>query len=312
MEEKLLVMQKGNLYGFININGEFIIEPIYKDAEEFCEGLSLVKTIDDKKCFINPKNEVVLNIEYESISSFTNGLAAFRQNGKAGYIDMEGNVAIEPQYDWINSEFNENGFSVVEVNHKHGVINKEGKYILQPIYDSIMNASDGIFSVTKNGKDGYVDVNGKIVIEFKFACAHNFSEELAIVHTENRKYGVINKTGEFVIEPRFNYLRDFKDGLAVFSEKENSEKLGYIDTEGNIVIKEKYYEAKDFTEGLAAVETNKGMGYIDKKGKLIIKDVFTTADDFKDGIACVTYKGNWGYVTRDKKWIYKPEGFDLW
>lgn len=43
-----------------------------------------------------------------------------------------------------------------------------------------------------------------------------------------------------------------------------------------------------------------------------MKDVFTTASDFKDEIARLTYKGNWGYITKDKKWIYKPEGFDLW
>ncbi|WPC42622.1 WG repeat-containing protein [Clostridium sp. JS66] len=311
MKDKFLRMQKGRLYGFININGEFVIDPIYKSAEDFNDGLALVKTVDNKKCFINEKNEITLNIEYESISSFTNGLAAFKKNGKAGYIDKEGNVAIEPQYDWINDKFNEDGFSVVEVNKKRGVINKKGEYVLEPIYDTILNSSQGLFTVYQNGKCGYVDVQGNLFIDFKIIDGGRFSEGLAIACLDDKE-GAIDKTGEFVIEPVFRQLMDFKEGMSVFRDSKNTEKFGYIDTRGNIVIKSKYYQANDFSEGLAAVYTNKKIGYIDKKGKLVIKDVFTTASDFKDGIARVTYKGNWGYITKDKKWIYKPEGFDLW
>lgn len=53
-------MNIGNLYGFININGEFVIEPIYKRAEDFSIGLAFIMTTDGKKGFINCDNKMIL------------------------------------------------------------------------------------------------------------------------------------------------------------------------------------------------------------------------------------------------------------
>jgi hypothetical protein len=62
---------------------------------------------------------------------------------------------------------------------------------------------EGLASVKKNGKYGYIDRNGKLVIAPKFDSAGVFSFGLAAVMIDG-KIGYINKKGSLVIKPIFD------------------------------------------------------------------------------------------------------------
>ncbi len=69
---------------------------------------------------------------------------------------------------------------------------------------SCFNFSEGLAPVLKEGKWGYIDHSGTIIIPPKFQepCAAQFSEGLAAVR-DGRKIGYINRKGEWHIEPQF-------------------------------------------------------------------------------------------------------------
>ncbi|WP_414705235.1 WG repeat-containing protein, partial [Pseudobacteroides sp.] len=48
MENAYFVMKIGSLYGYINADGKFLIEPQYKRADDFSDEVAFVKTTDDK------------------------------------------------------------------------------------------------------------------------------------------------------------------------------------------------------------------------------------------------------------------------
>ncbi|EPZ6837230.1 WG repeat-containing protein, partial [Campylobacter coli] len=54
-----------------------------------------------------------------------------------------------------------------------------------------------------NGKWGFIDKSGKIVIESKFDDAWYFREGLAAVEL-NGKYGFIDKSGKIIAKPEFD------------------------------------------------------------------------------------------------------------
>jgi len=61
--------------------------------------------------------------------------------------------------------------------------------------------STPLFIIEQNGKWGFIDKTGKIVIEPKFDnIARDFSEGLALFNLGS-KYGYIDKTGKYVWEP---------------------------------------------------------------------------------------------------------------
>lgn len=83
------------------------------------------------------------------------------------------------------------------------------------------------------------------------------------------KWGFIDKTGKVVVPLVYRMCGDFSEGLA--SVETEDEKWGYVNTQGNIVIAPEYIGVSAYSEGLACVRTKSGKygkyGYIDKKGK---------------------------------------------
>ena len=66
----------------------------------------------------------------------------------------------------------------------------------------------------KDGKWGFIDRSGKVVIPFKYDWALWFSEGLCAVQ-ETNKYGFIDKTGKLVIPFIYDRTNLFNEGLAV-------------------------------------------------------------------------------------------------
>jgi len=62
-----------------------------------------------------------------------NNLFAQEKNGKWGFVDKQGNVKVDYNYDKA-TEFNKYGFAGIRINGKWGVINSNGEILLQPIY----------------------------------------------------------------------------------------------------------------------------------------------------------------------------------
>ena len=92
-----------------------------------------------------------------------------------------------------------------------------------------------IYQITQNGKYGFIDKNGKEIVEAKFDnVILNNSESLVAVKF-NGLWGFIDKKGEFIIIPQYKETKGFKDGLA-FVKDENFE--GYINTQGKYIWKQ--------------------------------------------------------------------------
>ncbi|HRH44102.1 MAG TPA: WG repeat-containing protein [Pyrinomonadaceae bacterium] len=102
---------------------------------------------------------------------------------------------------------------------------------------------------------------------------------------KNGKWGYIDKTGKIVIEPQFYWVEEFSEGLAAFETEDG--KHGYIDETGKIVIEAKLDRAEPFSEGLAPVAVNFEWGFMDKTGKIVIPLQYAHAFNFSGGIAPV-------------------------
>ena len=129
------------VFGYINKNGEYIINPQFEYASWFSEGLASVG-IGDKYGYINKKGEIAINPQYEGASDFYEGLAAVKIGEKWGFINKKGQIAIEPKYNFQPSGFR-NGLA---------------KVVFQK---NICNESLGIkyYEVTW----GYIDKSGNMV-----------------------------------------------------------------------------------------------------------------------------------------------------
>lgn len=88
-----------------------------------------IKNDTDVK-YINNEGKVVSNTDIFK----NNTLFAKYQNGKWGFVDKEGNMIVDYQFDKV-TEINNYGFAGVMKNGKWGVMNKNGNIIVEPTYE---------------------------------------------------------------------------------------------------------------------------------------------------------------------------------
>lgn len=124
--------QTGSRYGFIDTSGKTVIQPTYKFARFFYEGLCAVQDLEtDKWGFIDKTGKFVIKPQFNEVDRFSEGLAGFNNDGKWGYIDKTGKIVISAQFD-ATGEF-ENGVSPVKIDGDWNYyIDKTGKFIWKP------------------------------------------------------------------------------------------------------------------------------------------------------------------------------------
>lgn len=68
------------------------------------------------------------------------------------------------------------GILAFEDNGKWGFVSKEGTVLVEPKYDSAKSFSNGLAAVCEDGLWGFIDPNGVLVIEYQFLGADYFNE----------------------------------------------------------------------------------------------------------------------------------------
>ncbi|MEG1609085.1 MAG: WG repeat-containing protein, partial [Clostridia bacterium] len=116
------------------------------------------------------------------------------------------------------------------------------------------------------------------------------------------KWGYKDWKGNVLIQPTFDEAYSFYEGMACV---ERAGKLGFINAKGEVVIDFVYDTATSFSEGFASVTKDEKTGYIDKDGKQVIDFVYEIATPFHDGRAVVFVDGRWGVLGADFKVMWR-------
>lgn len=153
------------------------------------------------------------------------------------------------------------------------------------LFDAPEDYREGVKSYEENGKYGFKDTSGNIVIPAIYDYVGCFNEGLVSV-TVNGKTGFINHSGEMVIPAVYEYGNYFSQGLACVSK---NGKYGYINKHGKVVIDFLYDRGWDFWEpdGFAAVEKNGKQGLIDRNGEIVMPIQYESAASTNNGVAVI-------------------------
>ncbi len=138
--------------------------------------------------------------------------------------------------------------------------------------------TDDLLVIVQNGKYGYIDHQGKVVIQPQYMQAYNFSGGLGVVYACGRDVA-INASGE--LSP----LKIAEEGE--LAEQKAGDKTGFVDSQGAFKIPPTFEDAMPFSEGLASVRINDKWGFIDTSGKLLIQPQFDVGTIFREGVAAV-------------------------
>jgi hypothetical protein len=282
----LSVAGNNGKYGYIDGEGNIVIDFIYDTAYSFSGGSALVKS-GGKWTFINKSGEPLLTLDYDMVnpdSKLEDGFVIVNEKEGAknryGIIGADGNIIAPLEYSFI--EYREDGLFRAVKNRKSMLINKDGEVVLNVDYDDILDFHEGLAAVRKNNKHGFVNLSGEVIIPVIYNYLGHISDGLAVAEIEGAirkgsrkvtKWGVIDKNGNTVIPFEYDRIKgEFSDGLLGVGKKdENSEiKWGYVNKSGETVIPCIYDDASSFENGLAIVRSGKTRELISKDGTPVI------------------------------------------
>jgi KWG Leptospira. len=309
-ELKLFPVLSGNNWQYVDREGKTVINPQFGDASVFRDGIALVQTssTDAKWGFIDEDGKYAIMPSYLSATIFSEGLAWVVSKNEAPIaINEKGEIKINLKDAQTVAIFKEGlaAFSIVDSSGlKWGFVDKEGKVVINPQFSSADNfCNDKCAVENADGKWGYIDKDGKIIINYQFDGAENFINGKAIVVSDG-KYGVINDQGKYIINPQFNGM--VNDG-GKFLINQN-DKWGWCDKDGKININPQFEYASPFNGGnLAAVKSGDMFGYIDKEGKIVINPQFEDAYPFNGNIALVRNSNKYGFIDKEGKYLVNPQ-----
>ncbi len=359
-------------YGFINTNGEFAFPLTFLKnqmwASQFSEDLfSLRQEPGGKTGFINKEGQFVIEPQFDEVGGFREGLSVVCRNistdsseepeRRCGYIYPDGRLAAPLQFAQAESFYN--GIASVRLPHKAGytIVNNQTfkplvGNILTSSSASIVDISSGLASVSLfgcrydegpyhhygDGDDYYYPNFDLREIKSEERWSENLGYEYWHINPETLGF-IDSEKGGFAIEPRFcnrsvEAQRSFLKGRAIVYIHPNDETpgisghwrghLAMINTNGYVVDnygdeelpsyeinKETWREAE---ENLIPTSVRNGsdepdsFGYISREGRWVIVPRFRKANNFQKERAIVldAETQQYGLINTQGEYVIPP------
>lgn len=188
---------------------------------------------------------------------------------------------------------------------------------------SLQVAAQNLYPILKKNKWGYMNNEGKIVIDFKYDLAQNFNEGFASVALGNMPC-LIDKNEKRVIDTGiYQFIGTYSEGLVPVMDYKF--RRFYLNQEGKVVLSlpKEIYDSRSFYKGLAKVGikvdvvqnkfgfdiSNLGykFAYMRKDGSYATDFIFDDGDDFEQGIARFMQGTKFGLINEKAEIIIPAE-----
>jgi len=154
---------------------------------------------------------------FEDFGMYSGGYAAAKTDGKWGVVDLSVRWLIPAEYDEIIMDELGRCYAQGAVFVRSGdlvYLFSEGVPGEDTYQDARPFSDEGYAAVKKDGKWGFIDANGTVMIQFIYEDALSFGQHLAAVK-QGELWGYISMYGHIVIEAGFKEAKSFSGGSAV-------------------------------------------------------------------------------------------------
>ncbi|MFM2392239.1 MAG: hypothetical protein RLZZ546_216 [Bacteroidota bacterium] len=290
--------------------------------------------------FLDKNGKVAIDLMYDDVRDFNDGLAIANLKGKWGYIDKKGNAIIP--FSYLNAyEFHDSLARVQDFDKKFYFIDKSGKKRFECLGNDCSDFETKTAIFTKDEMKGLINNKGEKIVDAAFSSIKKINDSKFIV-SQGELYGVIDFKGNFIIKPQYekinildnNNLSFKKDGLYQWFDtntlKPKSEKkykkLSQIQGEYLVAKDEKsstivdvdgkeYYKSQGELllggEGFWIEILNESSQLIDKHGNKI-GPPYQQLYKMSNGIIGFQKDDLWGYMDNKGKEVVPPSFTIIW
>ena len=203
----LLGYYENEKYGFIDLNGNKIINPIYSSIkkEYLCEMILddfLIINEEDEKVILNKASDTIYRGDFINAENLGNGIIKIIKKNEMELFHKSRKSIFSGQID--NAYIVYDKFILIEKNNKYELISFHGKKLIQLIFDDVM--SEGSFIIfEKNGKYAVSNYNHltKIIRNKKDKLKFIFDDYELI---DKKALICLSKDGEELLDENLNII----------------------------------------------------------------------------------------------------------
>lgn len=216
-------------WGLIDRDGREVLPIMYETLTTTHNGIFFAGSPEGMALF-NYSMKPLTGFVYTWVNNLSDGRIGVKRGEKYGFIDTLGHEVIPCIYDEIG--LFQQGRTLARVGKYYGIIDTAGRVVLPFEYDDKTPKGmkymyyDSLALIEKDGKLGFVDLNGKLVVPFYFEEAYNFSEGLACVKY-NGMWGYIDTKGEVFMPFIFDHASPYQWGRAEVVYRGNVSKVDH-------------------------------------------------------------------------------------
>lgn len=142
-------------WGYINKNGKFVIKPKFDSLYDFHDGLARFSIEGEGHGYVNRDGKIIIE-ELESADDFSGGWAFIRTKEKSGFINTKGEFIFDASdYSIDTAEISE-GLAPIGKKGKWGYVDMSGNIVIEPQFEDAKGFIEGAARVQTNGKWGYI------------------------------------------------------------------------------------------------------------------------------------------------------------
>jgi len=224
-----LARKEGGTYVYIDEDGQ-----IRKAPDADYKELGMISSERVTACksgkygYLDENMEPVGPFSWDELTGIKGSTGAGRKDKKWVLVNKKGEVKGDKKFDDVIRD--ENGFCsdqkriFVKEKKKYHLINTKEKRIGKLSFDDAKAfTGEGYAAVCNDGKWGFVDTDGKLVIDYTYEEAESFSNGFAAVYADG-KWGYIDTEGNQMISFQFLAATHFsKSGTAAVKTEDNGE-----------------------------------------------------------------------------------------
>ena len=212
------------------------------EGGELLRNISLDRLCDKSQAFtgawkdgrwVPTEYEWVIEPEFTAAKPlYRNRHALVLQKGKWGVIDRTGTFIIEPRFDEVEQIAESRNIRVRE-SRLWGLLGEDLSILAPPLWDEVGDLHQGAIPVKRDGKWGYVNKEGDLVIPCQWDDAWRFSQAGLAIVTLDGKRGFIDRTGRVVVPTIWDgAIMHSPEGVGAVRRGQG---WALVDTDGNLL-----------------------------------------------------------------------------
>ncbi|WP_338393455.1 WG repeat-containing protein [Fulvitalea axinellae] len=293
------------LHGAFDTKGTVKVSFLYRGIRDLDRRYLAVKNSEGKEAIFGRDGKRVSDFFADSLGVFFGKKAVFTQNGMAGVVTDEGQIALQPKYKEIDL-----ADSLFLPFPEWEIKTPEKSVLGSCLMDSLSPAGEGFYLGVRGNRmfllsDKADEIGGAVASELGNVAYG------ALVYRDSAFFGLMDSDGNKMTEAKYHQI--IRQGGFMLAKRYGSRRyvIDILNSKGKAVGPKGFSDFRVLNRDYIAVKRGRFWGVYGQDGLEKISCKYDSVYHKRKGLFKVGYWGKQGYLDNQEKWVLSPREGDV-